>query len=80
MAAGPLLALRLALLHAKPWQQLAICAAIVAIGITLIAFGDLTGIIVLCFGLLFTVPALSKLIPNVWRFLRRSIEARDEQL
>jgi hypothetical protein len=79
LAAGPLLALRLALLHAKPWQQLVVCAVIVGVGITLVTFGDLTGIIVICLGVFFAVPALSKMLPRAWRFLRRLVATRDEE-
>lgn len=53
MSGGPLLGARMALQYAKPWQQVAILAVVIAAGIAFIAVGDLGGVILVVFGLLF---------------------------
>lgn len=51
MSGGALLAARMALQYAKPWQQIVIMAVVIAAGIALIAVGDLEGVVLVVFGL-----------------------------
>jgi hypothetical protein len=52
-AHGPLLGARMALRYAKPWQQVAIVAVVIGAGIALIVVGDLRGVALVVFGLIF---------------------------
>jgi hypothetical protein len=53
---GPLIAVRQAMLYAKPWQQALICLACVAAGIGLLIAGHLARIAPILFGVVFLVP------------------------
>lgn len=78
MHSGPLVILRLYMLNAKPWQQLAICAIFIGGGAAVIAFGSFTGIVPILFGLILAVPATSVLIHRLWRSAdRRTPWGRD---
>ncbi|MGC2190783.1 MAG: hypothetical protein WA751_00400 [Candidatus Dormiibacterota bacterium] len=58
--------LRLYLLNAKLWQQLAICAIFIAVGAVVMAFASLTGILPVVVGLILSVPATSILVQRAW--------------
>lgn len=53
MPGGPLLGARVALQYAKPWQRVAMIAVVIAAGIALIVIGNLRGVVLVVFGLLF---------------------------
>jgi hypothetical protein len=52
MHSGPLVFLRMYMLHAKPWQQLAICAVFIATGaVLLVVLSHPAGIVLIVLGL-----------------------------
>jgi hypothetical protein len=63
MHSGPLAFLRVYLLHAKPWQQLIICAGLILAGAVLVVFsGDIGGILLIMFGVVAGGPVTRRLI------------------
>lgn len=60
MVHGPLLGARQALQHAKPWQRIAILVVAIGGGIALVVVGDPKGVILLAFGLLFTMASFPR--------------------
>ncbi len=44
--------LRQALFYAKPWQRLALGAVAIALGVTLVALGQVKGVVLVAFGAL----------------------------
>jgi hypothetical protein len=56
MHSGPFVIMRMWMLHAKPWQQLLICAVWVVAGVALVLFtGHPAGVLPAVFGVLFAV-------------------------
>ena len=64
MSGGPLLGARMALQYAKPWQQIAILAVVIGVGVALIAVGDLGDVVLVVFGLVFAALFLPRLRPT----------------
>jgi len=58
MHSGIISALRVYMLRAKPWQQLAVRSIVVAAGIALLALGNVAGIALVLLGLLIGFPLL----------------------
>jgi len=59
MHSGPLVLLRMYMLHAKPRHQLLICAAVAVVGAALvIVLGQLAGIALIVFGVVVALPIL----------------------
>ncbi len=80
MHSGPLSMLRLYMLNAKSWQQLVICAILIAVGAVLIAMGRLTGILPILFGLILSVPATLTLGRRGWLAASRRLHlGRDQE-
>jgi hypothetical protein len=76
MHGGPLIQLRQSIQYvryAKPWQQALLSGALIAVGITLVAVGELIGLLPAALGLLFVRPTIRS-----HRFARRS-RSTDEQ-
>jgi hypothetical protein len=70
MHSGPLMVTRIYMLHAKPWQQLLICAVFVAVGAALMAFGEWTGVIPIVFGVFLALPIVSGWLYSARRCVR----------
>jgi hypothetical protein len=62
---GP--AIRLAMLHAKPWQRYLIVVAMIAGGVALVALGHVAGIVLAAVGCLM-----------IWPMIRYRIRSRKE--
>jgi hypothetical protein len=59
MHSGPLVILRMWLVHARPWQQLLICGVFIVGGLGLVVLtGQPAGALLAVFGVLFGLPAL----------------------
>jgi hypothetical protein len=62
---GP--AIRLAIVHAKPWQRYLICAVMIAVGAALLALGHIAGVVLAAVGCLM-----------MWRMIQYRIRSRKE--
>jgi hypothetical protein len=60
---GP--AIRLAMVHAKPWQRYLICVAMIAGGAALVALGHIAGAVLAAFGCLV-----------MWRMIQYRLRSR----
>jgi hypothetical protein len=62
---GPLVLLRMSMLHAKPRHQLLICAVFVLAGVALlIVLGQLSGVVLIVFGVALARPILRARTPS----------------
>jgi hypothetical protein len=64
-SSGP--AIRLAMVHAKPWQRYLICVVMIAGGGALVALGHIAGVVLAAVGCLV-----------MWRMIRYRVRSRKE--
>ena len=73
MHSGPLVLLRIWLLHAKPWQQALAGAVVLSGGVVLVVLGQLVGLLLVVVGVFFALPVISGPSYRTWATVRRAL-------